>query len=159
MAKLPKSKKNSRKRSPREDFSLLGGYDPYRDAGDEYYFDKEAGDKVVRFFEEQLTLTKGEWKGDPFIPFDWAQQLLRCLFGWKRKSDGKRRYRTLFLYIPRKNAKSQLVAGIANYVFFTDKEPDNEIYIAAIVLEHGSELATDNIRYFQQIKELKIIEL
>ena len=120
MAKLPKLKKNSRKRSPREDFSLLGGYDPYRDAGDEYYFDKEAADKVIVFFENELTLTKGKWKGKPFEPFEWAKQLLRCVFGWKRVSDGVRRYSEVFLYIPRKNAKSELVAGVANYVFFTD---------------------------------------
>ena len=35
----------------------------------------------------------------------------------------------------------------------------NDIYMAGIVLEHDAELATDNIRHFQQIKELRIIEL
>lgn len=35
----------------------------------------------------------------------------------------------------------------------------NDIYIAGIVLEHDAELATDNIKHFRQIKELKIIEL
>ena len=106
---------------------MIPGYDPYAmDAEDLYYFDEAEAQKHIDFFHEELTLTKGKWKGQPFIPFDWAEQVIRCLFGWKSKEDHTRRYSTLFIYVPRKNAKSELVAGIAVDVFYTDNEPDNE---------------------------------
>ncbi len=35
----------------------------------------------------------------------------------------------------------------------------NDIYIAAITLEHDAELATDNINHYQRISQLKIINI
>jgi len=35
----------------------------------------------------------------------------------------------------------------------------NDIYIAAITLEHNAELATDNINHYQRINHLKIINI
>jgi len=35
----------------------------------------------------------------------------------------------------------------------------NDIYIAAVTLEHGAELATDNINHYQRISQLKIINI
>lgn len=115
----------------REDFSLIPGYDPYRDAGDDYYYDPEAGARVVRFFRNELKFTKGKWKGLPFDPYPAQAQRLRCTFGWRRVSDGQRRYRVVFLYIPRKNGKSEEAAGIGHYCFICEEENDHEIYVAA----------------------------
>lgn len=115
----------------KEPFDLIPNYDPYRDAGDDYKYSSDDGDRVVRFFQDELKFTKGKWKGKPFKPEPWQAQLLRCLFGWKRKSDGQRRYRTVFLYVPRKNGKSELVSGISWASFLLDKENDHEIYVAA----------------------------
>jgi phage terminase large subunit-like protein len=112
-------------------FKHLPDYDPYRDAGDEFYYDHDEAEKAISFFKNELTLTKGKWKGQPFIPFDWAQDVIRCIFGWRYKEDKTRRYSKALIYVPRKAAKSQLISGIANYIFYTEKEPDNEIYIAA----------------------------
>ena len=35
----------------------------------------------------------------------------------------------------------------------------NDIYIAAVTLEHGAELATDNINHYQRVSQLKIINV
>lgn len=112
-------------------FKFLPGYDPYRDAGNEYYYDVTAGDAAVAFIENEIKLTKGKWKGQPFLLKPWQNDLVRVLFGWKCVRTGHRRYRNVFLYVPRKNGKSQLIAAIANYLLFCDKENDAEIYIGA----------------------------
>ena len=114
------------------DFQLLKdiGYDPYANAGD-YYYDPAAADDIINFFKKELKFTKDIWKGKPFIPYPAQEERLRCMFGWKRKSDGQRRYRVVFLYIPRKNGKSEEAAGIANYCLFCDNVNDAEIYIGA----------------------------
>lgn len=111
-------------------FSLIPGYDPYINSED-YYFDERAALAAVAFIENELTLTKGKWKGQPFILAGWQRAAIMCLFGWKHKKTHLRRYRKMFCYIPRKNGKSQFVAAIANTILFCDGENDGEIYIGA----------------------------
>ena len=108
---------------------LIPGYDPFRDAED-CYFDAEAADLAVGFFEDCLHHVKGEKAGQPFILERWQKAAIGNLFGWKRP-DGTRRYRTALFYIPRKNGKTTLAAGVVNYCLFAEDEPGAEIYSAA----------------------------
>ena len=112
-------------------FKYIPGYDPYRDAGKLYYYDAKAANKRVAFIEKELKFTKGKWKGDPFILSNWQRDCIKCLFGWKNKETGLRRYRKTFWYVPRKNGKSETIAAIANTILFCDGENDAEIYIGA----------------------------
>jgi phage terminase large subunit-like protein len=90
--------------------------------------DPKAADLAVRFFQENLTHSKGELGGKPFILEPWQQEYIRRLFG---TMDGDaRQYRTSLLAIPRKNGKSTLCAGIALKLLF-DGEPGAEIYSCA----------------------------
>jgi phage terminase large subunit-like protein len=84
----------------------------------------------VRFFELGLTHTKGKWAGQAFTLEQWQRDFIRTLFGWKRL-DGSRRYRTAFVFVPRKNGKTQISAAIAAYVLLCDGEPEAECYAAA----------------------------
>jgi len=100
-------------------------------SGTEFCFDRAAADKAEQFFERYLIHVKGEWGGQPFVPEKWQREFIRRLFGWKRRSDGLRRYRVAYLEIPRKNGKSFLCAGIALYLTYVDGEPGAEVYSAA----------------------------
>jgi phage terminase large subunit-like protein len=111
-------------------FKSLPNYDPFINA-DDFYYDKEAGNMAVSFIENELKFTKGKWKGQPFILLPWQKDTIKCIFGWKHKITKLRRYRKVFLYVPRKNGKSQLVAAIADTILFCDGENDAEIYIGA----------------------------
>lgn len=76
--------------------------------------------------------TKGEWAGQPFELALWQKErIIRPLFGWKRRADGLRRYRVVYVEVPKKNGKSQLAAGVALLLLFADGEPGAEIYSAA----------------------------
>lgn len=107
----------------------IPGYDPYANCGD-CWFDEAAAERAVRFFEKYLTHVKGELANKPFLLEDWQKAIIANLFGWKRP-DGTRRYREAFAFIPRKNGKTAMVAGLVNYVLFWDGEPGAEIYSAA----------------------------
>ncbi len=96
-----------------------------------YYFDEQAADLAVLFFEQLLVHVEGEWAGEPFILQDWQRdEIIRPLFGWKRP-DGTRKYRRAYIEIARKNGKSTLVAGIALYLLFMDDEPGAQVLGAA----------------------------
>lgn len=102
-----------------------------------FYFDKEAADRAVSFFIKCIVHVKGEWAGRPLILEPWQEKIVRDVFGWKRP-DGTRKYKTVYIEVPRKNGKSTLGAGLANYLLFADREPNSkrlepgaEVYSAA----------------------------
>ena len=95
-----------------------------------------AGDRAVRFINN-LTHTKGEWAEQPFALRPWQEAILQPLFGTLR-ADGRRRYRTCYVEIPRKNGKTELAAAVALYMLLGDGEQGAEVYSAAVDREQAS---------------------
>jgi phage terminase large subunit-like protein len=96
-----------------------------------FYFDDEAADRAVAFFERYLKHQKGELAGQPLILDPWqSDKIIRPLFGWKR-ADGTRKYRTAYVEVPRKNGKTTLAAGVGAILTFADGEQGAEVYSAA----------------------------
>ncbi len=108
---------------------MVPGYDPIATAGD-CIFDPKAADTAVEFFEECLHHSKGPKAGQLFKLEKFQKAVVGNTFGWKRP-DGTRRYREVFLYIPRKNGKTTLAAGIVLLILYVEQEPGAEIYSAA----------------------------
>ena len=105
----------------------------------EFFFDDAAADLAVEFFSTVLRHSVGEWAGKRFVLEKWQRdEIVRPLFGWKRSADGTRRYRMLWLEVPRKNGKSTLVAGIGLFLLFFDGEPSAEIYSAAADVDQAA---------------------
>lgn len=121
--------------------SLLGqipGYDPFCHwGGKRYWFDEAEAENALDFFPTCCRHVKGPLAGKPFALAKWQQAVVANLFGWKRE-DGTRRYRYALIYVPRKNGKTLLAAGIILYVMFCDGEAGAEIYSAAADREQAS---------------------
>src|SRR5262245_58899942 len=96
-------------------------------ATDPYVFDATAANKAVSFIETYCTHVKGERAGQPFILMPWQRTIIRDVFGWKRRADRTRRYRTLYLSCARKQGKSSLSAAIVLALLLADGEPGAEI--------------------------------
>ena len=112
-----------------EIIQLIPGYDPVATAGD-CVFDAAVAQKHLDFFPECLRHVKGALAGQPFMLEPWEQAIVANVFGWKRP-DGTRRYRRVFVFVPRKNGKTTWAAGLVLDVMFCDGEPGAEIYSAA----------------------------
>ncbi|MGL4513820.1 MAG: terminase large subunit [Lacipirellulaceae bacterium] len=115
----------------------LNGYDPVATAGPGEWFDPVAAQAKVDFFERLLTHSKGRWARQPFLLRPWQRDYIRTLFGWRR-ADGTRRYRRSFLFVPRKNGKTELAAGIAGACLFNDGETGAECYCTGYDLEQAN---------------------
>ena len=100
-------------------------------ANNKFYFDKQAADDAVAFIEKFMKHTKGKWAGKPLLLEDWQKEIVRDVWGWKRTADGTRKYRTVYIEVPRKNGKSTLAAAFALLLTFADKEQGAEVYSAA----------------------------
>lgn len=114
----------------------LRGFDPWASAG-KCHFDIDAARHAVGFFSDILVLVEGESAGKPFKLQPWQEWIVAHMFGWRRP-DGLRRFRKVFLYVPRGNGKTAFAAGILCYVAFCDPEEGAQLYSAAAEREQAS---------------------
>jgi len=112
-----------------------------------YYFDADAGERVIKFIERYCRHVKGGLRGELIKLEDWQKEIIRETFGWKHKKTGFRRYQYVYVEVPKKNGKSTMLAPISLYLLGFDQEPGAEIYgVAAdreqarIVFETASEM-------------------
>lgn len=127
-----------------------------------FWYDERTADKAVAFFRDHLVFTQGEWAGRPFVLEPWEEHdIVRPLFGWKR-ADGTRRYRRAFVWIARKNGKTELAAGIALLVLLGDAELGGQVFSiasekeqAAIVFTKASNMVARAPRLAAQLECLK----
>lgn len=103
----------------------------WKGKGAPFYFSEEAGERVCKFIE-LLPHVKGEWarRGETLKLQPWQKFVLVVAFGWLRP-DGTRRFRTVYIEVPRKNAKSTMSSGVALYMLGPDGEVGAEVYSAA----------------------------
>ena len=99
--------------------------------GFDFYYDASLAEKACKFIEK-LPHTKGKWASNKQnITLEAWQKFIVCnIFGWV-DSLGFRRFRKVYLKIPRKNGKSLLVAAIGHYMFVKDGEFGAEVYSGA----------------------------
>lgn len=90
----------------------------------------DLADHAIRFIE-LLRHVKGRWAGRPLKLGAWQKFSLACVFGWVRRDSGKRRFRTVYEEVPRKNAKTTKLAGVGLYGLTADGEFGPEVYSAA----------------------------
>ncbi len=97
-----------------------------------YYFDPAKAERVAKFLQ-LLPHTKGKWASKrELIKLEGWQLFSVCIpFGWVRKKDKTRRYRTILIFVPRKNGKSIIGGGVGLYMFTADGEFGAEVYSGA----------------------------
>lgn len=93
-------------------------------------FDVSAAEWALEFFETVFQHSKGEWAGTAVHLEPWEQFIIGSVHGWMR-ADGTRRFREVYIEIPRKNGKSFLASGEAIVLTFFDGEAGAEGYAAA----------------------------
>lgn len=96
------------------------------------YFDQKEADKIVTFAEKYLRLWEDKWRDKPVEIRPWMAFILQQIYGWYRKSDGKRRIRKVYIQLAKKNAKSTLAAIINLYHLFADQRINTpNVYVGA----------------------------
>ena len=106
-----------------------------------YRFDERAAAKACGFVE-LMPHTKGVWagRGERLRLEPWQVFILASVFGWVRKSDGLRRFRKVYIEVPRKNGKSALSAPVGLYMMAADGEHGAEVYSGATTEQQAWEV-------------------
>lgn len=99
-----------------------------------YWYVPEEAERPIRFIESKIKFIEGDLTGEYVVLEEWQKELLRTFFGWfKRDKKGRvvRKYRQLYLEIPRKNSKTTLTSWIVTFVLFCEGEQRGQVYAAA----------------------------
>lgn len=125
------------------------------------FFDEAAAKRAVAFFPLILRHSKGRWARQPIQLEPWQQFTQWSIYGWKR-ADGRRRFRSVYLEVARKNGKSTMWAGNGLYLVHADGEPGAEVYTAATKIEQARIIHQESIRMVRQSpllsEELRIMK-
>lgn len=76
--------------------------------------DATGAERVFRFFRGVLRHGKGEWAGKPFDLLPFQEEIIRGLYD-PTNAAGLRAIRNGLVFLPRKNGKTSLAAGLALY--------------------------------------------
>lgn len=98
-------------------------------------------DRVCTFIE-LLPHIKGDWaaRAERIQLQPWQVFVVASIFGWVDRNTKRRRFRVADLYVPRKNAKSTMAAGIGLYMMSADWEFGAEVYSGATTEKQAGEV-------------------
>ena len=101
-----------------------------------YFFSPTHAQGAIEAFELQR-LAFGEHTDEPFVLMDWQACILYMAYGWRRKSDHRRRFVKVYIKVARGNAKTEFLAGVGNLGFYFESEKDPQIYWVATKKEQA----------------------
>ena len=104
-----------------------------------FRFDPDKANKVCRFIE-LLCHVKGKLGGKQIRLESWQAWTICQAFGWVHdggERDGLRRFRTVYIEVPRGNGKSCLSSAVALYLLCADGEMGAEVYSSATSAEQA----------------------
>lgn len=92
-----------------------------------YIFNEEVGYRPIQFIEKFCKPSKGAFDKLTMQPFQHF--IIGSLYGWLHKDTGLRRFREALIFMSRKNGKSAMVSGLANFAVSKDREKGAEVYV------------------------------
>jgi len=114
-----------------------------------YFFDQKKANKAIRFFEKFCHHSKGKLAPQLVKLETWQKALISCIFGLVDEN-GIRVYREVFVVMGRKNGKSLLASGIAEYMAYADGERGADCYFLAPKLDQADIVFND---FWQSISQ------
>lgn len=109
--------------------------------------------RVMRFFEERLKLSEGQFDQQPFLLHPSQAFKLGSIFGWYR-ADGTRRFRTVYIEEGKGNGKSPFAGGLGLYGLTADGEAGAQVYAAAAKKDQAQILFQDACKMVRQAPAL-----
>lgn len=130
--------------------AVLRHYQDLRDAHKRgLVFVPAHGWHIIEYIERFFVHIKGPLAGKPILLDPWQKFWTAVLYGWRRQSDGMRRFSRAYEEVARKNGKSTWKGPQGAYLFSMDGEAGAEVYAVATTRNQAMTVfkpAFDNIR-------------
>lgn len=122
-----------------------------------YYFDAKEGNRHIEFIERFCKHSKGKFAGQPVKLELFQKAKIQLAFGWRKKSNNKRRFCKVVDIRARKCGKSTETAAVSWDVFLNDKEAGPEVYCTANKKDQANIIYNECVNMRLQSPELKAI--
>jgi phage terminase large subunit-like protein len=122
----------------------LEDLDRWRGKDQPFYFDAKAAERVCDVVQH-FPHIHGVWaKHQKRIELEpWQCFILMSVFGWKATETQARRFKLVYIEVPRKNAKSTLTSAVGLYLLACDGEPGAHVISAASALHQAKLVFND----------------
>lgn len=120
-----------------------------------YVFDEQKALRPIHFIEKYCKQSKGKWAGKNIKLELWQKAFIEAAFGFIDKDTGLRQYNKVALFVARKNGKSTIASGLANYMLTKDGEGGAEVYSLATKREQAKLIWDESKRMIQKSPALK----
>ncbi len=120
----------------------------------DYYWDEQAGETAIAFFENNIRHYKGEMAGKPFQPSKWQiDYIIKPIFCLKYRSNGNRVFKECYIQLARKNGKSFLASAILLLIMCLDGT-GLDLYCAATKKDQAKIVFNDCVNIIKASPEL-----
>jgi phage terminase large subunit-like protein len=121
-----------------------------KDENNWYYFNPDRAERFLKLVQK-FKHVKGVWD-DPHIHYEpWENFIFMNVYGFINKKTDSRRFRTVYIEVPRGNGKSLLASQVGLYHLVLENPVGNEVYSAAtgreqarIILDSSRAMARAN---------------
>ena len=96
-----------------------------------FFYDEARGDAVCNWLEKYITCTSAEWMGQGFKLIPWQRKIIQIVYGFVHEETKLRQYRQVFIFVPKKNGKTELLSGLSLFHLIADGENAPEVYCVA----------------------------
>jgi phage terminase large subunit-like protein len=120
-----------------------------------YHFSDKAANDPCNFAEALPHIKGRQFAGQTLVFSDWQCFIVTTAFGWLDKF-GMRRFKTVYIEVPRKNGKSTMSAPIALYMMSADGEPGADVYSAATTRDQAKIVWADAKAMVERCKNLRV---
>lgn len=106
-------------------------------------------------FIEKLPHVEGVWKNPNIVLEPFQIFILACVFGWRRKDNGYRRFTLVYEEVARKNAKSTKTAGISLYCLCCEGDVGPQVLTAATTFDQAKKVFYPAKRMVEKTPDLQ----
>lgn len=133
---------------------------------DRYYYCVKSAAKPIAFIQNFLYFFDGLHAGERFKLLPWQIELIQKTYGIRRKENGLKRFKTVFILLPRKSAKSTTVAALLLYELVCGDQLYAQNFLAANARKQASYLldimkglvaASPQLRRIVEIQKNKLL--
>ena len=131
----------------------------------EYDFRKKDAEFVIQVIEKTFVHNRGEkldgtpLRGKPFILEPWQKFIIYNILGFFLKGTDVRRYKEVFIFLPRKNGKTVFVSALSWGLGLLERESGSTVYIVGAALKQAMqsfEFIKYNIEEMGEINNFRI---
>ena len=111
----------------------------------DYYFDPKPAETVIGIIERTFVHAQGEdisgepMRGKPFLLLPWHKFTIYNIMGFYRVGTTIRKYKEVFIFVPRKNVKTTFAAALAWALSLYYRKSGAKCYITANALKQSLE--------------------